>query len=534
MMEKKRIWLSLAEMGGNEQKYIKEAFDTNWVVPLGPNVNAFEADLKAYLAAPAPRPPKGGVLGSADPAYYDELKRRAIYHRNNPTEAESIMWELLSGKQLGGYKFRRQHIIGRFIVDFVCLDKMLIIEIDGGYHEDLTQQESDKTREEWLMQQGYRVIRFTNKEVIANPAHVLNTILTETGDAPFRGVGGLVGGLSVVALSAGTAALHLALVMLGVGAGDEVICQSFTFSASANPIKYQGAKPVFVDSEEGTWNMCPTALRRAIEDRIKVTGKVPKAIIPVHLYGMPAKMDEILAVAAEYDIPVVEDAAEALGSAYKGRKCGTLGKYGALSFNGNKIITTSGGGALVTHSEEEAKRVMFFATQARENAPHYQHEHVGYNYRLSNISAGIGRGQMEVLQEHVDARRHHHVYYQEQLKGVPGITVMSAPSEDFDSNYWLTCITIDSEVTGYDREALRLKLDAENIESRPLWKPMHLQPVFADCPFYSADQKALQHPKGGVYGSVCESLFDQGLCLPSGSALTTEDLDRVIEVIKGN
>nr|WP_282705036.1 DegT/DnrJ/EryC1/StrS family aminotransferase [Porphyromonas levii] len=344
----------------------------------------------------------------------------------------------------------------------------------------------------------------------------------------------MVGGLSVVALSAGTAALHLALVMLGVGAGDEVICQSFTFSASANPIKYQGAKPVFVDSEEGTWNMCPPALRRAIEDRIKVTGKVPKAIIPVHLYGMPAKMDEILAVAAEYDIPVVEDAAEALGSVYKGRKCGTLGKYGALSFNGNKIITTSGGGALVTHSEEEAKRVMFFATQARENAPHYQHEHVGYNYRLSNISAGIGRGQMEVLQEHVDARRHHHAYYQEQLKGVPGITVMSAPSEDFDSNYWLTCITIDSEVTGYDREALRLKLDAENIESRPLWKPMHLQPVFADCPFYSADQKALQHPKGGVYGSVCESLFDQGLCLPSGSALTTEDLDRVIEVIKGN
>lgn len=392
-MEQKKIWLSLAEMGGREQEFIQEAFDSNWVVPLGPNVNGFEEDLTRYLGEP---------------------------------------------------------------------------------------------------------------------------------------------GKHVVALSAGTAALHLGLVMLGVERDDEVICQSFTFSASANPIKYQGAKPVFVDSEEGTWNMCPTALRRAIEDRIKVTGKVPKAIIPVHLYGMPAKMDEILAIAREYDIPVVEDAAEALGSVYKGRKCGTLGKYGALSFNGNKIITTSGGGALVTHSEEEAKRVMFFATQARENAPHYQHEHVGYNYRLSNISAGIGRGQMEVLQEHVDARRHHHAYYQEQLKGVPGITVMSAPSEDFDSNYWLTCITIDSEVTGYDREALRLKLDAENIESRPLWKPMHLQPVFADCPFYSAAQKAPQPSKGGDFGSVCESLFDQGLCLPSGSALTTEDLDRVIEVIKGN
>ena len=327
----------------------------------------------------------------------------------------------------------------------------------------------------------------------------------------------------VVALSAGTAALHLALVMLDVKPGDEVLCQSFTFSASANPIKYQGASPVFVDSEPETWNMCPKALRKAIEDRIKVTGKKPAAIIPVHLYGMPAKMDEILAIAREYDIPVVEDAAEALGSTYKGRKCGTLGKYGALSFNGNKIITTSGGGALVTHSEAEAKRVMFFATQAREPAPHYQHKHIGYNYRLSNISAGIGRGQMEVLQEHVDARRSHHDYYREALSDVKGIEVMSAPSSDFNSNYWLTCITIDREVTGYDREELRQRLEAENIESRPLWKPMHLQPVFADCPFYSmVEGKA-----------ISEQLFDRGLCLPSGSALTSADLDRVISTIVG-
>lgn len=381
MEEKKRIWLSLAQMGGEEQKYIKEAFDTNWVVPLGPNVNAFEQDLRNYL----------------------------------------------------------------------------------------------------------------NEDV------------------------------HVVALSAGTAALHLALVMLDVKPGDEVLCQSFTFSASANPIKYQGASPVFVDSELETWNMCPKALRKAIEDRIKVTGKKPVAIIPVHLYGMPAKMDEILAIAREYDIPVVEDAAEALGSTYKGRKCGTLGKYGALSFNGNKIITTSGGGALVTHSEAEAKRVMFFATQAREPAPHYQHEHIGYNYRLSNISAGIGRGQMEVLQEHVNARRSHHAYYREALSRVKGIEVMSAPSSDFNSNYWLTCITIDSKETGYDREELRQRLEAENIESRPLWKPMHLQPVFADCPFYSmVEGKA-----------ISEQLFDRGLCLPSGSALTSADLDRVIATIIG-
>ncbi len=375
-MDNKRIWLSLAEMGGEEQRFIKEAFDTNWVVPLGPNVDGFEEDLKAYL------------------------------------------------------------------------------------------EREDK---------------------------------------------------HVVALSSGTAALHLGLVMLGVGQGDEVLCQSFTFSASANPIVYQGATPIFVDSELDTWNMDPIALREAIEDRIAQTGRKPKAIVPVHLYGMPAKMDEIQCIAQEYNIPVLEDAAEAIGSTYKGAYCGTLGTYGALSFNGNKMITTSGGGALVCPSEEEAKRVLFYATQARDTAPHYQHSHIGYNYRLSNVCAGIGRGQMLVLEEHIAKRRHNHRVYKELLEGVAGISVMDNPSTDFDSNFWLTCIVINSEEAGFDREALRLALETENIESRPLWKPMHLQPVFASSPFYG--------------GNESEQLFDNGLCLPSGSSLQKEDLERVVRVI---
>lgn len=376
-MEQKKIWLSLAEMGGREQEFIQEAFDTNWVVPLGPNVNGFEEDLTRYLGEP------------------------------------------------------------------------------GKY---------------------------------------------------------------VIALSAGTAALHLGLVMLGVGRDDEVICQSFTFSASANPITYQGARPIFVDSEPNTWNMSPDLLRQAIEDRIAQTGRKPKAIIPVHLYGMPAKMDEILAIAEEYDIPVLEDAAEALGSEYKGRKCGTLGRYGALSFNGNKMITTSGGGALICPSEETARRVLFYATQARDNAPHYQHTHIGYNYRLSNISAGIGRGQMLVLDEHVAKRRHNHARYCALLADCPGVEVKCAPSKEYDSNYWLTCVLVDPEEAGFTREDLRLKLEAESIESRPLWKPMHLQPVFADAPRY--------------VDGTSEWLFDRGLCLPSGTLVTEEDLQRVVAVIR--
>ena len=373
----KRIWLSLAQMGGEEQNFIKEAFDTNWVVPFGPNVNGFEQDLKHYHA--------------------------------------------------------------------------------------LEKQE-------------------------------------------------------VVALSAGTAALHLGLVMLGVERNDEVICQSFTFSASANPITYQGAKPVFIDSEPDTWNIDPSLLREAIEDRIQKTGRKPKAIIPVHLYGMPAKMDEITAIAQEYEIPILEDAAEAIGSEYKGKKCGTLGAYGALSFNGNKMITTSGGGALICPDREAADRVTFYATQAREQAPHYQHEKIGYNYRLSNICAGIGRGQMQVLDEHIARRRAIHALYSQGLESILGIEVQQNPSTHFNSNFWLTTILIDPKQTGFDREQLRLRLEEENIESRPLWKPMHLQPVFASYPYYG--------------GSVSEELFERGLCLPSGSGLSDNEISRVIEVIK--
>ena len=374
---KSRIWLSLAHMGGREQEFIREAFDTNWVVPLGPNVDAFEKALAAYLR-------------------------------------------------------------------------------------------EDK---------------------------------------------------HVVALSAGTAALHLGLILLGAGVGDEVICQSFTFSASANPIMYQGAKPVFVDSEASTWNMDPVLLEEAIKDRLRKTGKLPKAIIPVHLYGMPARLDRICEIAGRYGIPVLEDAAEALGSEFKGRKCGTFGELAALSFNGNKMVTTSGGGALVCRSEEEAGQVKFYATQARDAAPHYQHSHIGYNYRMSNICAGIGRGQMFVLEEHVARRRAIHALYTSLLKDIPGISVLQNPSSDFDSNFWLTCITVDPLMAGCTRENIRLALDADNIESRPLWKPMHLQPVFAEAPFYG--------------NGTSEHLFDIGLCLPSGPTLTDEDIRRVAGVIRG-
>ncbi len=376
-MSNKRIWLSLAHMGGHEQKFIQDAFDTNWVVPLGPNVDGFEDDLEQFLGE----------------------------------------------------------------------------------------------------------------------------------------------GTHVVALSSGTAAIHLALVMLGVKPGDEVICQSFTFAASANPITYLGGKPVFIGSEPETWNMCPKALEEAIKDRMKKTSKKPKAIIPVHLYGMPARMNEILAIAKRYEIPVLEDAAEALGSEYDGRKCGTFGDYACLSFNGNKIITTSGGGALVCPSEETAKRVMFYATQARDQAPHYQHSHIGYNYRLSNVCAGIGRGQMMVLDEHVAHRRQIHAIYKQELEKLPGITFLDNPSDTFNSNHWLTCIVINPEQAGFTREELRIAMEQENIETRPLWKPMHLQPVFANAPYYGDD--------------TCERLFDDGLCLPSGPTLTNNDIMRVINVVKG-
>ena len=319
----------------------------------------------------------------------------------------------------------------------------------------------------------------------------------------------------VVALISGTAALHLALLQLGITAGDEVICQSFTFAASANPIKYVGAMPVFVDSEPDSWNMDPELVEKAIKDRIAVVGKKPKAIMAVHLYGMPSNMEAILEIAARYDIPVVEDAAEALGSSFADRSCGTFGEFACLSFNGNKIITTSGGGALVCNTEAQAKKTMFYATQARDKSPHYQHSEIGYNYRLSNICAGIGRGQMLILDEHVARRREINAIYKRLLADMPGISFLQEPDSRYFSNHWLTCVQVDPKITGFTCEDLRLAMEEENIETRPLWKPMHMQPVFADAPYYG--------------NGVSEKLFDNGLCLPSSPVLTNEDIERVVE-----
>jgi len=406
-----RIYLCLAHMSGNEMKYIQEAFDTNWVVPLGPNVNGFEEDLKQFV---------------------------------------------------------------------------------GGDKE-------------------------------------------------------------VVALSAGTAAVHLALLACGVGPGDEVLVQSFTFCASSHPVTYLGATPVFVDSEPDTWNMDPTLLEQAIVDRIEKTGKKPKAIVPVYLYGMPAKIDEIMAVADKYDIPVIEDAAEGLGSRFDGKVCGTFGRYGVLSFNGNKMITTSGGGALICPDQAAKQKVMFYATQARESYPYYQHEEIGYNYRMSNICAGIGRGQMTVIDEHIAHHKHVCQLYRELLADVEGITLHENPSPRYDSNYWLNTIVLDPSlrVKGEEKayqvaiqgavggaagvthqattlhtdcepntnvEAMRMALDAAGIESRPLWKPMHLQPVYRRNPHY--------------VNGVSESLFKQGLCLPSGPCVSDEDVAYIVEEMR--
>ena len=410
-MTQKRIFLCLAHMSGQEMKFIQEAFDTNWVVPLGPNVNGFEKDLENFMG---------------------QQKR-------------------------------------------------------------------------------------------------------------------------IVALSSGTAAVHLALIACGVKAGDEVIVQTFTFCASSHPITYLGAKPVFVDSESDTWNMSPELLEEAIKDRIAKTGRKPKAIVPVYLYGMPAKIDEILSVAERYDIPVVEDAAEGFGSRYDRQMVGTFGRYGVLSFNGNKMITTSGGGALVCPDSESYNRVMYFATQARESYPYYQHTEIGYNYRMSNICAGIGRGQMTVIDEHI--RHHQHIaqLYREAFKEVEGIDFHDNPDERTDSNFWLNTITIapDLKVKGQENayktivkgavggaagvvhqastahtdcepnanvEAMRLYLDRAGIESRPLWKPMHRQPVYQDAPAY--------------LNGVSEELFHCGLCLPSGPMVTDEDVARIIHTIK--
>jgi dTDP-4-amino-4,6-dideoxygalactose transaminase len=322
--------------------------------------------------------------------------------------------------------------------------------------------------------------------------------------------------MHVAALSSGTAAIHLALVILGVKRDDEVICQSMTFSASANPIVYQGAKPVFVDSEDKTWNISPKYLEEAIIDRLGKTGNLPKAIIIVHLYGMPAQMDEIITISKKYNIPVIEDAAEALGSTYKGQPLGTFGDIGILSFNGNKIITTSGGGALVSSNEDYVKKARFLATQAQDPASHYQHSQIGFNYRMSNICAGIGRGQMQVLSERIKQRRNNFEFYKSSLADIKDIRCIDEPAEEYYSNHWLSIIEIDSD--RFSREDLRLSLVKENIDSRPPWKPMHLQPVFEGAPYYGT--------------TVSEELFEKGLCLPSGSNLSKEELQRVVSMIR--
>ena len=333
-----------------------------------------------------------------------------------------------------------------------------------------------------------------------------------------------VGAKHVAALSSGTAAIHLSLILLGVKPGDSVIGTSFTFSATVNPIAYLGATPVLVDSEADTWNMDPVLLEEAIKGlrseglKSEGQGKMPKAIIVAHLYGMPAKMKEIMAVADKYDIPVVEDAAEALGSEYMGRRVGCNSRFGILSFNGNKIITTSGGGALISDDAALIERARFLATQARDPAPHYQHSEIGYNYRMSNVVAGVGRGQLEVLDLRVRQHREINAWYRELLKDVPGVTFQSEPSPDFYSNFWLTCIMIDPAVAGTDREKLRLAFEEARIESRPLWKPMHLQPVFAGCPAYVS--------------GTSEALFNNGLCLPSGSNIDEDGRRRIAEVIR--
>ncbi len=427
-MARNRIYLCLAHMSGKEQGFIKEAFDTNWVVPLGPNVNGFEADLENFV---------------------NKIK--------------------------------------------------------------------------------------DNKEKIKDEGATL--------------------GRKVVALSAGTAAVHLALIACGVKPGDEVCVQSFTFCASSHPITYLGATPVFIDSEKDTWNMDPQLLEEAIKDRIEKTGKCPKAIIPVALYGMPYKIDEIMEIADRYGIPVIEDAAEGFGSKYDGRMLGTFGKFGVLSFNGNKMITTSGGGALVCENAEDKNTIMWYATQAREAYPYYQHEAIGYNYRMSNICAGIGRGQMTVAQEHIDHHKHVQRLYEDLLADVPGIMVNKAPNEKFESNYWLCTMTIDEnvKVKGQENayaqaitsavggaagvihagggvhtdcepnanvEAMRIVLDAAGIEARPLWKPMHKQPVYKDAPAY--------------VNGVSEALFKIGMCLPAGPYVTDDDVRYIVEQIKAN
>ena len=574
MEERKTIYLCLAHMSeaGLEQKYVKEAFDTNWVVPMGPNVNAFEDELTRFVASKAsPKSsPEGKDLGvhTADPMWYGMLKEFAEENRKNPTEAESVLWNALKAKG-AGLKFRRQHIIEDFIVDFYCNEKKLTVELDGGYHRVPEQMKSDAERTARLKELGYTELRFTNEQVLGDIDNVIKEILASPKSSPegkdlltdsngdgksLPSGGDLEGAHRVVCLSAGTAAVHLALIGCGVKAGDEVLVQSFTFCASSHPITYLGAKPVFVGSEGETWNMDPVLLEKAILDRKEKTGKYPKAIVPVALYGMPYRIDEIIAIADKYGIPTVEDAAEGMGSGFDGQVLGTFGKYGVLSFNGNKMITTSGGGALICRNAEDANEVMWYATQARDAYPYYQHTAIGYNYRMSNVCAGIGRGQMTVLNDHIAHHKHVQSLYEELMKDIPGVHIHKQPTDPrYDANFWLCAATLDADVkiqgqeNAYKEviktavggaagvihavdsavtdcqpndnvEALRVFMLDKKVECRPVWKPMHKQPVYADAPVYT--------------NGVEEALFKVGFCLPAGPWVTDDDVRYIVDSIK--
>ena len=605
--ERKTIYLCLAHMSeaGWEQKYVKEAFDTNWVVPMGPNVNAFEKELEAFVASPQPSPKGKGVadLGvhTADPRLYGVLKEFAEENRKNPTEAESVLWNTLKAKGVG-LKFRRQHIIEDFIVDFFCNEKKLTIELDGGYHRVPEQMKKDEERTARLQELGYTELRFTNEQVLCDIDNVIKEIIQAAQSLPLGGDLEEAGGdlelaRKVVCLSAGTAAVHLALIGCGVKAGDEVLVQSFTFCASSHPITYLGAKPIFVGSEGETWNMDPALLEKAIIDRKEKTGKYPKAIVPVALYGMPYRIDEIMAIADKYGIPVIEDAAEGMGSRFNGQVLGTFGKYGVLSFNGNKMITTSGGGALICNGAgaspdaspksspkgkdlgdlgdgkslplggdleetcrdlEEASKlaneIMWYATQARDAYPYYQHSAIGYNYRMSNVCAGIGRGQMTVLNDHIAHHKHVQSLYEELLKEVPGVHIHKQPADPrYDANFWLCAATLDADVkiqgqeNAYKEviktavggaagvihavdsavtdcqpndnvEALRVFMLGKKVECRPVWKPMHKQPVYKGTPVYT--------------NGIEEEIFKVGFCLPAGPWVTDDDVRYIVESIK--
>ena len=570
--ERKTIYLCLAHMSEAcwEQKYVKEAFDTNWVVPMGPNVNAFEKELEAFVASPQPSPvaspqpsPKGkGVadLGvhTADPRLYGVLKEFAEENRKNPTEAESVLWNTLKAKGVG-LKFRRQHIIEDFIVDFFCNEKKLTIELDGGYHRVPEQMKKDEERTARLQELGYTELRFTNEQVLCEIDNVIKEIIQVAQSLPLGGDLEEAGGdlelaRKVVCLSAGTAAVHLALIGCGVKAGDEVLVQSFTFCASSHPITYLGAKPIFIGSEGETWNMDPALLEKAIIDRKEKTGKYPKAIVPVALYGMPYRIDEIMTIADKYGIPVIEDAAEGMGSRFNGQVLGTFGKYGVLSFNGNKMITTSGGGALICRNAVEANEIMWYATQARDAYPYYQHSAIGYNYRMSNVCAGIGRGQMTVLNDHIAHHKHVQSLYEELLKEVPGVHIHKQPADPrYDANFWLCAATLDADVkiqgqeNAYKEviktavggaagvihavdsavtdcqpndnvEALRVFMLGKKVECRPVWKPMHKQPVYKGTPVYT--------------NGIEDEIFKVGFCLPAGPWVTDDDVHYIVESIK--